>query len=321
MVQDAEHGLLIGVFPLLKDTDFEFASAGGDATRRHYNFTGIRNEEDAWTEIRTVLCGCRDEAMAAEAAVIVVLPELTIPPSLEARIAQWLRTEDPQDRVLLVIAGSFHRDDISPDDIPVNACPVLQFDGKRAWGVDASGREVEWLHQKMNAFRVTRQNLDDLRALPDVGRFRSFLDLFPDETEEGIEHIVTSSELILFDLPVGRAAVVICLDYLAEDEIRLLQDLAVDLVFAPAMSPSTEGFHDTSRRLGTYCCATAFCANSAWVVPDGAEETGTSYIYLPMRPGLRCHHGAAPGAAPAFTRVACGGLILDVAAIAVESDD
>jgi len=321
MLEDAGDNLLIGVFALLRETEFEFASTGGDAKRVHYNFTGIQNEDDVWAEIERVLCGFRDEAESVGAAAIAVLPELTVTPSLEAKIATWLRTEDPQDVVLLVVAGSFHRQDVAPGDIPVNASPVLQFDGKRAHGTDATGRRTTWLHTKMNAFRVTKQNLDDLRGLGDVARFRGFLALFSEEAEEGVERIWAGRELLLFDLPLGRAAVVICLDYLAEDEVRMLQDLGVDLVFAPAMSHKTTAFHGTNRRVGTYCRATAFCANSAWIVPDGGEEKGTSYVYLPMKQGRYCHHGNARQGPCCFARVACGGLILDVASIKMDADE
>ena len=147
-LEAAGDNLLIGVFPLLREIEFEFASTGGDAERVQYNFTGIRNEDDVWAEIERVLCGFRDEAAAAGAAAIAVLPELTVTPALEASIATWLRTQDPQDVVLLVVAGSFHRQDIRSDDIPVNASPVLQFDGTRAHGIDATGRQVTWLHTK-----------------------------------------------------------------------------------------------------------------------------------------------------------------------------
>ena len=174
---------------------------------------------------------------------------------------------------------------------------------------------------KMNALRMTRENLDHLRGLGDVARFRAFLALFSKETEQGVERIWTGRELLLFDLPIGRAALVICLDYLADDDVRMLQDLGVDLVFAPAMSPGTTAFHGTNTRLGTYCQATAFCANSAWIVPDGGEEEGTSYVYLPMKQGRYCHHGNAHQGPCCFARVACGGLILDVASIKIDADE
>ena len=69
--------------------------------------------------------------------------------------------------------------------------------------------------------------------------------------------------------------------------------------------------------LRAYCQAAVFCANSAWIVPDGREPSGSSYFYLPMR-GALCRHYPGPTARQReFARVAMGGLILDVARIAL----
>ena len=312
--------LRIGVFPLGREFDFEFTTPTRDGKRVPFNFAGIRNEAEIWEQIERVLRGCRDGVEGRGPVAIAVFPELTISPSLEGRISDWLRTEDPDDTVLLVIAGSFHRTDVGGTDMPVNACPVLQFDGERVPGVDASGAAATWFQWKMNPYRITRQNLDALRGSADASRLAEFLSLFPEDAEQGVERVRGGNELLLFDLPIGRAAVVICVDYLAENDVRLLLDLGVSIVFVPAMSPATEQSEETSKRLGTHCHAAAFCANSAWIVPEGHEDKGTSYVYLPMRKALCRQHPGPEGDQRRFACIALGGLILDVGAIVPEDD-
>ncbi|NQT88661.1 hypothetical protein HQ560_17985 [bacterium] len=313
------HDIRIGVFPLGKHIDFEFTKAQPDGDIVHFEFTGIKNAEQVWGDIETVLTNCRDGADGGGPVHIIVFPELTITPTLERRIAEWLRTENTDDRIVLVVAGSFHRRDLDDQSRLVNASCVLQFDGDRASGTDARGHRVEWVHRKMNAFRFTKANLGHLRTA-EMPRFQTFLDLFHEGAESGVEGIQDGNELLLFDLPIGRTAVVICLDYLADHDARLLQDLGVGLVFVPTMSDDTEQFDLTNRRLGTNCQTSTFCANSAWVVPDGCEAKGAPFIYTPVTgSGYRMHPGPSVPHSR-FLKCAMGGLILHVGSISLPSD-
>lgn len=321
-LSDIGCSLRIGVFPLSRSLEFEFASAPAEPGRIHYSFVDIRNEDAVWGEIEGILRACRDGPLGLGPVHIVVFPELTITASLEARIARWLRTENDSDRIALVIAGSFHRADMGQRDVPANVSPVLQFDGSHVEGIDSGNAAAKWLQPKLNPFRITVQNLDAMRACEDTLHFRDFLRLFAGGAEEGVEHIAPGSTWLLFDLPIGRAAVAICLDYLADTDIRLLADLGVSIVFVPAMSPTTERFRETDRRLGRAHHSAVFCANSAWIVAPGHEEKGSSHIYLPMKKGIcRLHPGPSGEHQCRFASVALGGLILDVGKIAPDAPD
>jgi predicted amidohydrolase len=141
----------------------------------------------------------------------------------------------------------------------------------------------------MNRFTVTQADLDRLRQDP-APRFARFRGLFPQGISHAIEAIQTQHppEVLLFDLPIGRAAVVICLDYIVPADREFLRDLGVTLLFVPAMSPTLKRFGNTSDPVLAekhYC--SVFCANGAWVVPDGHEATAASYVWLPAKDGRR----------------------------------
>ncbi len=203
------------------------------------------------------------EECIKENVTILIFPELTINENLLTEIGRWLST-DNKDYVLnqnkgllLVVAGSFH---FICEDGKVNRSIILGYDGKPLW-----------YHDKMQAYQITRDDVNDDKSLIDKLR------IGPGGGEEGI---ALKNELRFIDLPIGRVSVCICLDYIYLDHFEAIKESGINVFLIPAMSSNTTRFHEYARDFGNSQHASTFVSNSSYIAinPEGA-----SFYYIPSR--------------------------------------
>lgn len=239
-----------------------------------YVFEGIENGERIKEYIKNVLEDCRKKNVH-----VVVFPELSINEYLRDYISKWLREENEEKTIVMVVAGSYHIRGDKEDDKYENKSIVFGFDGKPLWE-----------QKKMNKFQLDERDIKYIKDSEKKG-LKKFGEIFNDSDKSGWEKIDISETLIIQDSSIGRMAVTICLDYFLKEKNELLMGPNVNLILVPSMSLTLEKFVNSNPDLGTYSRSSIFCANSCWAITGGECELGeinfedSSYIYIPMRNG------------------------------------
>jgi len=255
-----------------------------------YVFESIKNRDQITRYIERILEKCRDNDVH-----IVVFPELTIDEDLRWLISKWLKKNNKDKKIIMVVAGSFHiLKDKQKDrkfDKYENSSIVYRFDGVELW------KQV-----KMNRFQMDQGDIKRTRDSDKKG-YVEFKKLFKDTDSKAREKIDISDTLIIKDSAIGRMAVTICLDHFVKEKDELLSNPQVNLIFVPAMSRTLDKMKEASSYLGNHAQASVFCANSCWTITGGQRESfdpkNSSYIYIPQKgdakhinhkPKLDCSH-------------------------------
>jgi predicted amidohydrolase len=268
--QDTE--LAFAVAPIHYDYEYSFKGF-----KHHegvpYIFEGIENGDKIKEYIENVLKKCREEKVH-----VVVLPELSIDKDLRDSISKWLRENNTEKTILMVVAGSYHVHD-SNRNIHENMCIIFGFDGVPLWE-----------QRKMSKCQLDEGDIKYIKNSSKKG-LKKFGTIFNISDRSGWEKIDISKTLIIQDSSIGRMAVMICLDYLVIEKNYLLMGPNVNMIFVPSMSLTLDRFVNSNRDLGTYARASVFCANSCWVITGGEckgdviKPEHSSYIYIPMKNG------------------------------------
>jgi len=217
-------------------------------------------QDKAAEELEGLLAWC-----VADSVDILVLPELTVSPSVLDRLRK-LRKAHHHDCPALIVAGSYH---ITCSDTHHrrNRCVVL----------DALGKDV-LVHDKHQRFAITPNEAAHMP--PEV------VDALGIDEQGGIEHIVPSRRLALLDTPLGRVSVPICLDYIGATLRHAWEVTGTNVFFVPTMSPRFSRFPQRAREWGDVSSAASFIVNSAWlpaVLGLPAAKTRLGHVYLPRR--------------------------------------
>ncbi len=187
---------------------------------------------------------------AAQAGLdILVFPELSLTERLLGQLRDGLATQTG-DFPKLVVAGTLL-------DEGRNVCPVLGPDGRTVWE-----------QAKMNRFRILPDELPDApQPIPERG---------------GQEDIDISERTIrIADLPFGRVAVLVCLDFILPETYSVLANMQVNCIIVPAMTPTTRRFetlawaHAAASRATTIVCSAPNC-------PEFSSDA-RSFVYTPIR--------------------------------------
>ncbi|MGE5342014.1 MAG: nitrilase-related carbon-nitrogen hydrolase [Candidatus Omnitrophota bacterium] len=244
-----------------------------------YVFDEIKNRQEIKALIDALLRRCIREDVH-----IVVFPELTIDGPLREYLSGWLRDNNTARKIIMVIAGSYHMLENEGKEKYVNSSMIYRFDGRELWK-----------QEKMHQFQLDEEDISELRTSTGSG-LQNFKNLFNVTDLKGWEHIQISDTLVLYDSPVGRMAVAICLDFIVRENMKLLLEPHANIIFVPAMSASLKKMEIANKHLGTFGAASIFCANSCWLLTGGEKKNlnfdHTSYIYLPYKGRLRrlkCH--------------------------------
>jgi len=274
--------LAIAVAPIT--CNFEYSFKGfRHGNEVPYVFESIKYKDQIIRYIKQVLRKCRDNDVH-----IVVFPELTIDGELRGRISDWLKKNNKDKKIIMVVAGSFHislndqevdNKNDRKEDMYENSSIVYRFDGVELW------KQI-----KMNKFQLDQGDIKEIISDKRKG-FDEFKKLLKDSDTRAWEKIGTSDTLVIQDSAIGRMAVTICLDHFTLEKNDLLIKPQVNLVFVPAMSFSLEKMKSASLELGNHTQASVFCANSCWAISGGQRESfdarNSSYIYIPQKHGFK----------------------------------
>lgn len=191
-----------------------------------------------------------DMAVRGEVDVLV-FPELSFTPALLAQLQDELEHRHRRAPIVkLVIAGTLN-------DGEQNVCHVLGPDGA-----------LLWQQPKMNRFVIER---GELRNAPD-----------PIPEQGGVEDIDISDRRIrVADLPFGRVAVLVCLDFILPETHALLANMQVNCIFVPAMTPQRERFETLAWAHAAASEATTFFCNAPNSPEFGPEAR--SFVYTPEK--------------------------------------
>jgi predicted amidohydrolase len=268
-----ETELAIAISPICCSFDYSFESFRSNGTVP-YVFSGINNKEKIKPFIDRALNQCLDENVA-----IVVFPELTIDSNLRKYIADWLRLNNSEQRILMVIAGSFHfpvNGENGTDGKYVNSSVAFAYDGQELWK-----------QEKMHPFKLTEQEIKKMFENSKNGRFK---EMFNKDDTEGRERIEISDTLEVIESSIGRMATLICLDLIVKEKGLLVVNPGINMIFAPTMSRTLSRMVGAAREFGTNQQASVFCANSCWVISGGRLENvdnkNTGFIYTPKSRGF-----------------------------------
>jgi predicted amidohydrolase len=238
-----------------------------------YIFAEIKNRGKIKEIITHILNRCLEEKVH-----ILVLPELTIDEKLRGHISTWLRQNNTEKTIIMVVAGSYHILKDKREDKYENSSVVYRYDGVEIWK-----------QEKMNQFQMDEDDIKKFRTSTERG-FKELRTLFKPTDKRAWENIEPSNILLLHDSVIGRMAVAICLDFLVYEKGKLLIEPHVNLIFVPSMSPTLKRFGSSNIDLGTFRQAAVFCANSCWIITGGEKckfrPNDASYIYVPQKGGL-----------------------------------
>ena len=260
-----QKGLKIGISPLLAELEFKTASLideWPDKEPTPFWFEEVKNINVAKDRLLCLLEQCVQQGVN-----ILILPELTIDPTLLDVLRNWLCTNNRelvssgQNGLVMVVAGSFHvrknNGDIS------NVSTVLNHGG-----------QVLWKQEKRQAFSLDQ---NDVRKTPELKR------LLKISNAGGYERIKSADHICCVDTPLGRICVCICLDFIHPDNFDAFKHSGINVFLVPAMSHGNVRFQQAAWTFGGTNSASSFVALGSFLQPgrDDANQENVSFHYLP----------------------------------------
>ena len=260
-----QKGLKIGVSPFHAGLEFMTASLideWPDKEPTPFWFEEVKNIDVAKDRLLCLLDQC-----VRQGVNILVLPELTIDPTLLEALREWLytnnreRVSSGQNGLVMVVAGSFHvRED--NDDV-CNVSTVLNHGG-----------QVLWRQKKQQPFSLDQK---DVQKTPEIKR------LLKISNAGGYERIKSADHIYCVDTPLGRICVCICLDFIHPDNLNAFRHSGINVFLVPAMSHGNVRFQQTAWTFGGTNSASSFVAlgSSLQRGKDDANQENVSFHYLP----------------------------------------
>jgi len=189
------------------------------------------------------------DAAASHEIDILVFPELSFTPALLEELRSRLRARHAEFPKL-VVAGT-----------------VLSRQRSSSYVLGPDGRTI-WAQPKMNRFFVRPGEWPDApEPIPQVGG------------EEDID--ISDRAIRIADLPFGRVAVLVCLDFILPETYSILASMQVNCIIVPAMTPRARRFetlgwaHAAASRATTVFCNAPNC--------PGFGSSARSFVYTPVR--------------------------------------
>jgi predicted amidohydrolase len=204
----------------------------------------VRDDEETEARLHAVI-----ERAAQAGLDILVFPELSLTEQLLGQLRDRLATQTG-DFPKLVVAGTLF-------DGRRNVCHVLGPDGRTLWQ-----------QPKMNRFQILPDELPDApQPIPERGG------------EEDID--ISERTIRIADLPFGRVAVLVCLDFILPETYSVLANMQVNCIIVPAMTPTTRRFetlawaHAAASGATTIVCSAPNC--------PAFSSDARSFVYTPVR--------------------------------------
>ncbi|MCX7093290.1 MAG: hypothetical protein NTY50_07580 [Methylobacter sp.] len=209
---------------------------------------GAQNEDALWERLCLVLAAARERKVH-----ILLFPELVMTEVLQTKLRAWLLQYNAFEPIIrLVVAGTRHVIDVGGHNAYANRCTVLNHCGG-----------IEWEQEKRQPFVMTVEEASEFFGIQ----------------SSASEFTQLSQYLIMRHTALGRMATPICLDFLCDDQWKLMP---VDVYLVPAMSAGLSRFRDTCRTVGNLWGAAAFVCN----VPMD-DERHSVLAYRPAKDALQ----------------------------------
>jgi len=265
--REIQKGLKIGISPFLAGLEFKTNSLideWPDKEPAPFWFEEVKNIDVAKDRLLCLLDQCVQQGVN-----ILVLPELTIDPTLLEALREWLYTNNRelvssgQNGLVMVVAGSFH---VRKDNGDIcNVSTVLNHGG-----------QVLWRQEKQQPFSLDQ---NDVKKTPELKR------LLKISKAGGYERIKSADHICCVDTPLGRICVCICLDFIHPDNLHAFKHSGINLFFVPAMSSKNDRFQQTAWALGNTNSASSFVGMVSFLPMerDDANHKNVSFHYLPKR--------------------------------------
>ncbi len=262
----------IAITPFMSSMAIQFNSHShiGIANKTPFWAENINNKEDSKQVLLEILNSCFDKNVT-----ILVLPELMVDDYLLDTIKNWLSDKNRKSvqkegkGLCVVVAGSFHINDLSKKNKRYNRSCILNYNG-----------EILWEHDKLQRYEV---NCDDLRESPHLKKILKLSD------NGGHEGIFAGDKLYYIDTPIGRIVVCICIDFFHSNLQELLSNSHATIFLVPAMSHQNYHIIEAARGFGDSNKASTFVSNSGCFAKKESSHIhidGASFYYLPSKEKL-----------------------------------
>lgn len=217
---------------------------------KSFCFKGIKDKEEYYQKIEQAMLD-----VLKEEPTFVILPELSAPWELQERMKGIIQNHAIErimkglpEHVALLIPGSFHEKSalIFPEEVNApervyNVSSIALGDGNEFYKVS-----------KMNKFKIVKdENYKDALA--------------PFKEYNGIEkNAYNKREITIVETPIGRMAILICVDLLNLNVEQILTERHVTIIFAMTLTqkPSTGKFLRRMQELGERAQATVIICNN-----------------------------------------------------------
>jgi predicted amidohydrolase len=239
--------LKVALAPLKPGFPCRWQVRSREPQRAAFRAVGIEDETGLHATLERLLDRCQKEQVD-----ILVLPELGLPPAAADWLADLLAGRCGDSHPLLVVGGSWH---VADDGSCRNRCVVFA----------AGQANPLWQQEKRQRFTVEPGDTELCQKLGLNER-------------GGDEDIHVSATLAIRDLPLGRAHVAICLDFIAPTDFDPLHALRVNLCFVPAFTSGAPRFRDQARHLAGSNLATTFFVNNA-----ASSSENLAFCHRPRR--------------------------------------
>ncbi|MEK7432090.1 MAG: hypothetical protein AABZ74_03070 [Cyanobacteriota bacterium] len=201
-------------------------------------YYSISNNELIDSEITKIL-----EESYKENISIVLLPELFVYESSRQLISNWLKYNNEEQKIFMVIAGSMHIFDNSNNNC-INESIIYDCYGKKIHS-----------QSKISAFKE----------------------------DNYIEYLQSSinNKFLCVDSSIGRFSISICLDFIDDNNFLLLnKEFFVNINFVPSLSKKLETFKNIAKNQGKLYNASTFCSNT---ISESNKSNDKGFIYFPIK--------------------------------------
>lgn len=204
-------GYLSGDFTI---SNYNLYIRDANDNEKYFSFIEPNNKEQYYQNVEK-----RFQTILEEDPHFIILPELFSPIDLQNNMRNQIeeyydnkvsKLEEPS--LILAFPGSFH-----------------DKEGKSIYNKsiisNGSGSKINVVY-KHNEFKIYKNET----YTGDLEVFQKF---------DGLEDIaINKRNITIYDTPIGRIAILICIDFLIDHIARVLEDRCVDLIFVMAMTPN-----------------------------------------------------------------------------------
>lgn len=210
-IENLKIGYLSGSFSI---SDYSLNIKDHNDNEKYFSFLDPLNVDDYFESVEKQL-----KKVINEDPHFIILPELFSPLALQYKIHKQIENHYDEKisklettSLILALPGSYH----SVEDKFIYNKSIIS---------NGAGIELSTVY-KHNEYRIKKNQ-----------SYSGKLNVFKDF--DGIEEIALNKRRItIYDTPLGRIVILICIDFLIDNVARVIEDRRVDLIFVMAMTTS-----------------------------------------------------------------------------------